>query len=60
MPLRITSGRPWETKFKYSRAIRYGNFVETGAHRLLSLPLHINDPAFAAALVSSFLELQSQ
>ena len=26
MPQRITSGRPWETRFKYSRAIRYGNF----------------------------------
>ena len=37
-----------------------GNFVETSAHRLISLPLHINDPAFAAALVKSFLELQSQ
>jgi uncharacterized protein (UPF0261 family) len=37
-----------------------GNFVETANHRLISLPLHINDPAFAAALVSSFLELQPQ
>jgi uncharacterized protein (UPF0261 family) len=36
------------------------NFVQSAGHRLISLPLHINDPAFADALVAAFLELQQQ
>ncbi len=31
--------------------------LQTDARRLLKLPLHINDPEFAAALVENFREI---
>jgi len=33
---------------------------ETANRRVLSLPLHINDPAFAAALVDSWNEIAGE
>ena len=36
------------------------NFHGTEAHRLLKLPHHINDPAFAEALAASFREITSE
>ena len=31
--------------------------VQTGQRRIVRLPLHINDPAFAGALASAFREI---
>jgi uncharacterized protein (UPF0261 family) len=35
-------------------------FVPTASRKLVRLPLHINDPAFAAALAASFREIETR
>jgi uncharacterized protein (UPF0261 family) len=36
------------------------NFRTTAHHKLIKLPLHINDEAFAQALVDAWLEISTQ
>jgi uncharacterized protein (UPF0261 family) len=36
------------------------NFRTTAQHKLIKLPLHINDEAFAQALVDAWLEISTQ